>query len=97
MKFSEVTIDNLKDYARIEHNEEDILFATILEGAKSHIRAYTGLNDEELDTLPDTTIALYVIANEMYENRTGTSIDNKASKFNELLDRILGSHSVNLL
>ncbi len=97
MKFSEVTINDLKDYARIDHNEEDVLFTSILEGAKSHIRAYTGLTDEKLDTLPDTTIALYVIANEMYENRTGTSIDNKASKFNELLDRILGSHSVNLL
>lgn len=97
MKFSEVTVNDLKDYARVDHDEEDTLFGIILEGAKSHIRAYTGLTDEILDTLPDTTIALYVIANEMYENRTGTSIDNKASKFNELLDRILGSHSVNLL
>lgn len=97
MKFSEVTINDLKDYARVDHEEENILFATILEAAKSHIRTYTGLTDEKLDTLPDMTIALYVIANEMYENRTGTSIDNKASKFNELLDRILGSHSVNLL
>lgn len=97
MKFSEVTVNDLKDYARVDHDDEDLLFETILEAARSHIRAYTGLTDEILDTLPDTTIALYVIANEMYENRTGTSIDNKASKFNELLDRILGSHSVNLL
>ena len=97
MKFSEVTVNDLKDYAKVDHDVEDRLFGTILEAAKSHIRAYTGLDNEKLDTLPDTTIALYVIANEMYENRTGTSIDNKASKFNELLDRILGSHSVNLL
>ena len=97
MIFSEVTVNDLKDYAKVDHNDEDALFKTILEGAKSHIRTYTGLTDEKLDTLPDMAIALYVIANEMYENRTGTSIYNKASKFNELLDRILGSHSVNLL
>lgn len=97
MKFSEVTINNLKDYARVDHNDEDVLFQAILEGAKSHIRAYTGLTDEKLDALPDITIALYVIANEMYENRTGINFENKTSKFNELLDRILGSHSVNLL
>lgn len=97
MKFTEITVDQIKSYARVEHDEEDDLFQTILEGAKSHIRNYTGLKNEKLDELPDTTIALYVISTEMYENRTGTRFDGKSGKMNELLDRILGTHSFNLL
>lgn len=97
MKFSEVTIQELKDYARVDSTEEDAIFQAILLGAKSHVRTFTGLEDGKLDELADTTIALYVIANEMYENRVGTDPGNRTNKFNELLDRILGSHSINLL
>lgn len=97
MKFTEVTIKQIKTYTRVEHDEEDDLFQVILDGARSHIRNYTGLTDERLDKLPDTVIALYVISTEMYENRTGTRYDGKSGKMNELLDRILGTHSVNLL
>lgn len=95
MTFSGVTLADCKDYLRIDGTEDDVLIQQFIDGAKSHIRAYTGLDDTKLDTLPDTVIALYVIVSEMYENRTAT--DAKGSKFNELLDRILGSHSVNLL
>lgn len=97
MKFSEATIEDLKAYARVEHDNEDLLFGTILDAAKGHIRIYTGLDDAKLDALPDVSIALLTISNEMYEIRTATRLDNKASKINELLDRILGSHSINLL
>ena len=97
MKFTEVTIEDLKNYCRVDYDDDDTLFSTILEGAKAHIRTYTGLNDIKLDTLPDTTIALFIISNEMYDNREGTRNDNKSVKFNEVLDRILGSHSINLL
>lgn len=97
MKFSEVTIKEIKDYARVEYDDEDNLFTSILLGAKAHIRAYTGLKDEKLDELDDTVIALYIISNEMYENRVMTNTDSRNSKLNEVLERILGSHSVNLL
>lgn len=96
-KFSEVNVQDLKQYSRVDYNDDDRLFETILEGAKNHIRIYTGLADEKLDTLPDSVIALLIISNEMYDNREGTRNDNKSVKFNELLDRILGSHSINLL
>ena len=97
MKFTEAKIENIKQYCRVEHDDENSLFQIILMGAKSHIRTYTGLEDEKLDELSDVTIALFVIASEMYENRIGTNTGNKNNKFNELLDRILGSHSINLL
>ncbi|OLS02421.1 head-tail connector protein [Tissierella creatinophila] len=97
MKFTEVTIDEVKNYCRVDYDDDNILFTAILDGAKAHVRTYTGLKDDKLDTLPDTTIALLVISNEMYDNREGTRNDNKSVKFNEVLDRILGSHSINLL
>ncbi|OHW62912.1 phage gp6-like head-tail connector protein [Andreesenia angusta] len=95
MKFSEVTVATVKDYAKIDYDDDDILLQAILDGAKSHIRAYTGLDNLALDEREDTSIALMVLANDMYGNRMATDVSN--GKINLVLDRILGSYSVNLL
>lgn len=95
MKFSEVTIQELKNYIRIEHDDEDGLLLAMLQGGRAHVRAYTGLTDEQLDTKDDVTIALMVLCSDMYENRITTIQGN--SKANEVFKSILGSHSVNLL
>lgn len=95
MKFSEVTISDLKEYAKIDYDDDDALLQAILDGAKSHVRAYTGLPNTELDEKPDTSIALLILANDMYGNRMAT--DGGNGKINIVLDRILGSYSTNLL
>lgn len=43
MKLSEVTIDELKQYANVYTSDDDNLFATILIAGKSFIGTYTGL------------------------------------------------------
>lgn len=94
MKISEVTIDNLKEYANVEHNYDDNIFTNILIAAKSYIKSYTGLSDEQVDTKEDLTIALMVLCNEMYDNRVFSVQDNKA---NAVIANILDMHAVNLL
>lgn len=94
MKISEVTIQELKDYAHVYHNEDDSLFFDILAGCKAYIKGYTGLSEEKLDTKEDITIALKVLANEMYDNRTFT-VEN--DKVNTVIKSILDMHSINLL
>ena len=94
MKISEVTIDELKEYANVEHNFDDDIFENILVAAKSYIKSYTGLNDEQVDKKEDLTIALMVLCNEMYDNRVFSVQDNKA---NTEIANILDMHSVNLL
>lgn len=94
MKISEVTIQDIKDYARIEHSEDDPLFNIILDSIKSHILSYTGLDAESVDAKEDLTMALLVLSNEMYENRVYTVKDNKV---NAVVESILNKHCINLL
>lgn len=94
MKISEVTIKTLKDYANVFHNEDDNLFNSILIACKSYVKGYTGLLGEQMDAKEDLTIALMVLANEMYDNRVFTVQDNKV---NVVIKSILDMHSVNLL
>lgn len=94
MKVSELTIQELKDYARVEHNDDDVQFGIILASIKSYVKGYTGMSDEQLDTKEDITIAVQVLANEMYENRTMTVQNDKVNK---VVQSILDMYCLNLL
>jgi hypothetical protein len=103
MKVSEVSVDDLKQYANVFHNEDDNLFITILDAGKQFIKTYTGLPLEtdpingitdSVDEHEDLTIALMVLSNEMYDNRAFV-VDN--TKLNFVIKQILDSHSVNYL
>ena len=53
--------------------EEDIdLIEVYKDAAKSYIKNYTGLSDEELDKYDDLTTAYLCIISDMYDNRTFT-------------------------
>lgn len=101
MKISDVTIDDLKQYANVYHNDDDNLFTTILAAGKQFISNYTGLplvdddmSDDYCDAHEDLTVALMVLSNEMYDNRAFV-VDN--TKLNFVIKQILDSHSVNYL
>jgi hypothetical protein len=103
MKVSNVTIDDLKQYANVYHDEDDIMFDTILTACKQFIITYTGLPlvddpsnniTDSVDDHEDLTIALMVLSNEMYDNRAFV-VDN--TKLNFVIKQILDSHSVNYL
>lgn len=94
MKISDVSIEDIKQYANIYHNEDDNLISSILTAAKSYIRNYTGLTDEQMDQKEDLTIVLMVLCSEMYDNRAFIAED---SKVNLVIKSILDMHSINLL
>ncbi|CEG26007.1 head-tail connector protein [Bacillus sp. B-jedd] len=94
MKISEVSVQDLKDYAHVFHGEDDKLFDGILAAGIAFIKGYTGLSAEQMDTKEDLTIALKVLSNEMYDNRTFT-VEN--DKVNKVIKSILDMHSINLL
>jgi hypothetical protein len=94
MIISEVEIHDLKDYAHVYHDEDDQLFFSILPACKAFIKGYTGLSTEQMDGKEDLTIALMVLSNEMYDNRTFTV---QSDKVNSVIKSILDMHSINLL
>lgn len=93
-KVSDITIENLADYLRLsEVTPEDAGFLqTLLNVSKTFITKYTGR--ENLDDFPDFVIVVYLLCQDMYDNRT-LYVDK--GDFNQTIQTILGMHSINLL
>lgn len=96
MKISEITVNDLIEYAREDETNEEIIntFTTILSSIKAYIKNYTGLTDEQIDDKEDITMVIFVLSNEMYENRLFTVNENNVNK---VISNILDMHSINLL
>lgn len=93
MKISEITIETLKEYARIDY--EDTLLEPILTAAKTYVSDYTGLSLEELEEKEDTALAVLCIATDMYDNR-GMNVSSN-TKINNTIQSILDRHRVNFI
>lgn len=95
-RFSEIATSDLVNYLRlVETTQADlVLLGTILEAAKSFVLTHTGRTAIDADLIPEFTIAVYVLSEDMYDKRTYV-VDSDIS--NKIVDSILGSRSVNLL
>ena len=97
MKVSEITYTDVANYLRMEEvTTEDISYInTLIEVAKDYILNYTGIKDKEkLDNYEDMVIVIYVLVQDMFDNRA-MYVDN--SNLNRVVETILGMHQVNLL
>ncbi len=95
-KVSEITLSNLVDYLRIVEldSSQEQLLTTILEAAKNYIVSETGQELAALDDFPDMTLAVYALAQDLYDNR---SVYVDKSNINETVSTILGLYRINLL
>lgn len=103
MKVSEITVKDITNYLRLsEVNDDDNknieLFLNI---AKNYIENYTGIPQESeneeaetLDTYSDFVIVVYVLCQDMYDNRV-MYVDGK--NINNTVKTILDMHSRNNL
>ena len=91
MKVSEIQNKDLLEYLRIDQEENLQMY---LEAAKSFVRDYTGLNDEEIDTKPSIVPLIYVLVTEYYENRQYTVTKDK---INAVISSTLDMYRKNLL
>lgn len=94
MKISQVSIGTLKTHANCFHNLDDVLFDAILIAGKQFLVSYTGKTLMELDDHEDLTIALLIIATEMYDNR---AVHVEFPKLGFVIRQLLDAHSINLL
>jgi hypothetical protein len=93
---SELTTKDIADYLRLSEitPEDSDYLDTILKAGKAFVCKYTGLTPEQVDESLDITIAVYVLCQDMYDNRS-MYVDN--GNVNKVVEAILGLHSVNLL
>ena len=93
MVMSEITTQNVADYLRLD-DATDQLLPDILSAAKNYVLSYTGQTAEELNKNPDISIAVMVLCQDMYDNR---SMYVDKNNVNRVIDSILGMYRINFL
>lgn len=95
-KVSEIKAEDIANYIRLDEVSEDDTktLNDLIAISKSFIENYTGRTEKELDDYPDFAIVVYILCQDMWDNRT-LYVDN--SYLNKVVETILGLHSVNLL
>ena len=94
-KVSEITVEDLKSYLRISDDlsEDDKKFLeTILNSSINYIKNNTGIDD--IDKYSDLVIVVFVLCQDMYDNRT-LYVDK--NNVNKVVSSILGQHDNNFL
>ena len=97
-KVSEITFEDVARYIRVDdYDESDI--ETYLNIAKNYISSYTGIpvmneEGESLDDFPDFVIVVYILCQDMHDNRT-MYVDK--SNINKTVQTILDMHTRNNL
>ncbi|MEG0899566.1 MAG: head-tail connector protein [Oscillospiraceae bacterium] len=97
MKISDITISDLKSYAKVDSTDEDAIFTNILAASKQYIFSQTGLTPQQADLKEDLSMALMIIASDMYDNRAYTTQTSRITNVNAVVDSIIGQYCVNLL
>lgn len=95
-KISDITNTDVAEYLRlVEPTADDLNYiSTILGVAKDYILNYTGIKAEDLDKYQDIVIVVFVLCQDMFDNRA-MYVDN--DKPNKVVETILGMHQLNLL
>lgn len=95
MKVSEIAVSDVVEYLKLEEGEySPTQLQTLLDTAKAFIGSYTGLDATAIDTHNEFLIVVYVLCQDMYDNR---SLYVDKSNLNKVVETILGMHCTNLL
>ncbi|MBQ3158574.1 MAG: phage gp6-like head-tail connector protein [Clostridia bacterium] len=95
-KISEITYQDVANYIRLcEVTQDDqATLNNLINISKDYILKYTGIDVENLDNYNDMVIVVFILCQDMWDNRT-LYVDN--SNMNKVVETILGMHQINLL
>ena len=95
-KVSQITYQDVAEYIRLsEVTESDQATLTnLINISKDYISKYTGVTIENLDNYNDMVIVVFILCQDMWDNRT-MYVDN--TNLNKVVETILGMHCINLL
>ena len=94
MKVSDLKVETLQVYLKTD--EEPEALKLFLDSAKSYVKDYAGLTDEQLDASDNIAICVLAVASDMYDQRQ-TQVTGTNYNLNKLVDSMLTMHSRNLL
>ena len=89
-KVSEITTKDIADFIRLDEvgSAEETQLQTFLTVAKNYVTNYTAL--EDLDEYADLVIAIYILCQDMYDNR---SLYIDKNNPNKVVQTILDMHT----
>lgn len=95
-KVSDIGPEDVADYLRLGSlsSGETNSLNMMISAAKAYISGYTGHAVDKLDDYQDFVIVVFIICQDMYDNRT---LYVEKANVNRVVETILGMHSVNLL
>ena len=95
-KVSDIQVTDVTDYLRISEvtDEDTSLLTTALNVAKEFVKSYTGLDDAGVDAHEDLVIVIYVLCQNMYDDRT-YYVDK--GNINNVVESILNLHCTNFM
>lgn len=95
-KVSDISYQDVADYLRLSEvdSDDENTINALINISKAFISNYTGRTLEELDNYQDFVIVVFVLCQDMWDNRT-MYVESK--NLNNVVESILGMHSVNLL
>lgn len=94
MKTSELTLDVIKQYLRIDGNDDDILLNAFLSASIQYCTSYMGCTLEDLEKYDDVTIVILALIADSYEVRQFTT---STVTTNPILQGVLDLHCSNFL
>ena len=95
-KISEITYQDVAEYIRLSEVTQDNqnTLTNLINISIDYISKYTGVAKENLDNYNDMVIVVFVLCQDMWDNRT-MYVDN--TNLNKVVESILGLHCINLL
>lgn len=95
-KISEITYQDVAEYIRLSEVTQDDqnTLTNLINISIDYISKYTGVTVENLDNYNDMVIVVFVLCQDMWDNRT-MYVDN--TNLNKVVETILGMHQINLL
>ena len=95
-KISEITYQDVAEYIRLSEVTQDdqATLNNLINISKDYILKYTGIAVENLDNYNDMVIVVFILCQDMWDNRT-MYVDN--TNLNKVVETILGMHQINLL
>lgn len=102
MKVSEIKIEDVAEYLKLEDDEySSVQMTAILTAAKEYVSDYTGIpqktdttEGKTLDDYEKFTLAVMVLCQDMYDNR---SYYVERNNVNKVVESILNMHRTNYL
>lgn len=94
MKVSELTLDIIKQYLRIDGNDDDVLLEMLLAASIQYCTSYMGCTKEDLEKYDDVTIVILALISDSYEVRQFTT---STVTLNPIMQGVLDLHCSNFL